>query len=337
MNAMFEAFFTHINHYYACLPYNLNWGERTRSVRGFLSKYPLSVIDIGARGGGAGELAGLSKFMRYVGFDADQEECRRLMDNPPGDYAEYRVYPYFIGGSGTVDFHLYSDRGMSSTYEIDSEFSRAYFEPSPRLERTVTLEAVRLDDVVVKDKLSAPDFLKLDTQGSELDILRGSSRTLAETSLVEVEVEFYPMYKGQPLFADVDAFLRSHNFELLYLNRCFQQRKKFYKGLSRGQLIFGDVLYGRSTAKLGGFLPERIAKYIILLCHYGHLDLAYQIYVEHSEVGELFPAISRCFPRVPSLVRRGVVSQLDKLTCLLLHIRRTNHMFCDSDRSWPIR
>ncbi len=201
----------------------------------------------------------------------------------------------------------------------------------------MTLEAVRLDDAVAKDQLRAPDFLKLDTQGSELDILRGSSRTLEETSLVEVEVEFCPMYEGQPLFADVDALLRADGFELLYLNRAFLQRKGFYKGLSRGQPVFGDALYGRSPAGLGGFSPERIAKYIILLCHYGHLDLAYQIYSEHPEVREVCPALPSCFPKAPSLVRRGIVSQLDKLTCLLLRVRRTNHLLCDSDRSWPIR
>jgi FkbM family methyltransferase len=259
------------------------------------------------------------------------------MNTPPGGYAEYQVYPYFIGQNGTVDFHVYSDRGMSSTYEINSEFIRAFLEPPPTLERTVTLRAVRLDDVVAKDHLGAPDLLKLDTQGSELDILRGASNTLMETSLVEVEVEFYPMYKGQPLFADVDALLRSSGFELLYLNRAFVQRKKFYQGLSRGELIFGDALYGRGPSQVGGFSLERIAKYIILLCHYGHLDLAHQIYDEHSKVREICPAISHCFPGSPSLLRRGLVSQLDKLTCFLLHIRRTNHVFCDSDRSWPTR
>jgi len=337
MNAMFDAFFRHINHYHASLPYNLNWGVKTRPLRDFLTRHPFSIFDIGARGGGAGELAGLTEFIRYVGFDADEEECRRLMDAPPGGYAEYRVYPYFIGRGGAVEFHLYSQRGMSSTYEIASEFSRAFLEPPPRLERTVKLEAMRLDDVVAMDQLGAPDFLKLDTQGSELDILRGSSRTLGETSLVEVEVEFCPMYEGQPLFADVDALLRTNGFELLYLNRAFLQRKGFYKGLSRGQPVFGDALYGRGPSRLDSFSPERIAKYIILLCHYGHLDLGRQIYAEHSEVREVCPALPGCFPKAPSLVRRGIVSQLDKLTCLLLHIRRTNHLFCDSDRSWPVR
>ena len=93
MNAIFKAFFTRVNHCSACLPYNLNWGVDTKPLRSFLLSHPVSVIDIGARGGGAGELEGLSRFVDHVGFDADEEECRRLMEAPPENYAGFRVYP----------------------------------------------------------------------------------------------------------------------------------------------------------------------------------------------------------------------------------------------------
>lgn len=335
LSFLFKAFLGHINHGNASLPYNLNWGVNKRRLRDFLSKYPLFVVDIGARGSPMKELADLSKFIRYAGFDADQEECNRLMSDPPRDYLEYRVHPYFIGQSGIVDLHLYEGGGWSSIYRVSHEFNRAF--GAPRLERTVSLSAVPLDDAMIRAHVAAPDLLKLDTQGSELDILRGASRTLAETSLVEVETEFFPMYEGQPLFSDVDALLRASGFQLLYLNRFFHQRRKFYRGLSRGQLIYGDALYGKGPSRLDGLSPERVAKYIILLCNYGHLDIAYQICEEHPEVRELCPDISCCFPKPPSMVRRGLISQLDKLTCLLLHMRRTNHVTADSDRSWPIR
>jgi FkbM family methyltransferase len=337
MSPLLEALFTRINHSTACLPYNLNWKLNPKPFRSFLDAHPLSVFDVGARGGGMGELAGLSRFVKYAGFDADEAECKRLMANPPDGYKEYRIYPYFLGEGGSVDFHLYNDRGMCSTYEIDPEFNRVFLEAAVRTERTITLQSVALDEVASRERLDAPDLLKLDTQGSELNVLRGASATLARTALVEVEVEFCPMYAGQPLFSDVDALLRSHDFELLYLNRCFLPRKRFYKGLSRGQLIFADALYGRGPSHLGGFSADRIARYIILLCHYGHLDLACQIYSEHPEAGESCPNLSRCFPRPPSLIRRGLVLQFDKLICLALHLRRTNHVFADSDRAWPIR
>ena len=52
------------------------------------------------------------------------------------------------------------------------------------------------------------DFIKLDTQGSELDILHGAGSLLDNCSGLQLEVMFSPLYEGQPLFADVDAYLR---------------------------------------------------------------------------------------------------------------------------------
>jgi FkbM family methyltransferase len=337
MGTLLKAFFTRVNHCSACLPYNLNWRRTPKSVHAFLRANPLVVIDIGARGGGTGELEGLSSFVHHVGFDADDEECHRLMSTPPPEYAEFRVYPYYIGSSGPVDFNLYSNRIMSSTYAMNTEYTRAFGDPSERLDRTVRLQAIPLDEVAAKEKLAPPDLLKIDTQGSELDILRGSTNVLRETSLIEVEVEFYPMYEGQPVFSDLDPLLREEGFELLYLNRIFHHRKNFYRGLSKGQVICADALYGRSPSRLQDFSPERLSKYIILLNHYGHRDLANQIYVEHPEAAKVCPALKDCFPGPPSLLRVGLVLQLDKLICFLLHVGRSNHVMHDSDRSWPIR
>ncbi len=337
MNSLFEAILGRMKGGSMPLPYNLNWGIKPKRLANFLRKNPLFVIDVGARNGVPSELAGLSEFLNYVGFDADQQECQRLMAERPGDNGSHRVFPYFIGREGTVDFHLYDDRGTSSSYEIAEEYSAVFLDPPPHLERAIALSAIPLDDVVDREHLDFPDFLKLDTQGSELEILRGASHTLAQTSLIEVEVEFYPMYEGQPLFADVDSLLRSAGFELLYLNRVFAQRRNIYKGLSRGQLLFGDALYGRSPSTLSGFSPARIAKYILLLCHYGHVDLGYQIFKEHKEVQVMCPAISGCFSTPPGPIRKKLMLLLNRLMLFPLHLRRTNHMLQDSDRSWPVR
>jgi Methyltransferase FkbM domain len=62
--------------------------------------------------------------------------------------------------------------------------------------------------------VSRIDFIKLDTQGSELEILQGGVRALAGVRCVEVEVEFNPIYRGQPLFYEVDAFMRGQGFVL---------------------------------------------------------------------------------------------------------------------------
>src|SRR5207248_2510884 len=62
------------------------------------------------------------------------------------------------------------------------------------------------------------DFIKLDTQGSELDILQGAGFLLDDCLGLQLEVMFSPLYEGQPLFADVDTYLRSRGFVLWRLD-----------------------------------------------------------------------------------------------------------------------
>lgn len=90
-----------------------------------------------------------------------------------------------------------------------------------------------------------PDVIKIDTQGTELDILRGSGRLLDNTLAVELEVEFVPQYIDQPLFSDVDAFMRQQGFTLRGIRRTYWREKAEYRHPHGGQIIHGDVLYLR--------------------------------------------------------------------------------------------
>jgi hypothetical protein len=97
----------------------------------------------------------------------------------------------------------------------------------------VEVETVSLDAACARESLPAADFLKIDTQGSELDILRGAEQSLKAAAMVELEVEFVEVYKGQPLFHDVSQFMADRGFELLYLNRFMEHRRQVYQGPSR--------------------------------------------------------------------------------------------------------
>ena len=113
-----------------------------------------------------------------------------------------------------------------------------------------------LDNVFQKSTLEGggevinPDFVKLDTQGTELYILKGMQHTLTRSIFgVEVEVEFIEMYLDQPLFNKVDSFMRERGFHLFDLKKYYWQRKCGigFDGNHKGQLVHGDALYFRNT------------------------------------------------------------------------------------------
>ena len=72
-----------------------------------------------------------------------------------------------------------------------------------------------------KNGIQEVDFIKIDTQGSELSILKGSTDSLKNAIGLEIEVEFVDIYENQPLFNEVDSFVRKMDFELLQLTTYF--------------------------------------------------------------------------------------------------------------------
>ncbi len=336
-NILFDSFRRFQCHYSAVLPYNLNWMLSDVSpVHDFLSFNPIVVADIGARGSHLGELAALKEYLVYYGFDADREECRNLMANQSIGFSDYRVFPYYVGKeNGLTEFNIYRDAGESSRLKPGKRFQRL-FNQNLVVERVERVESATLDTIIKKEGLAFPEFIKLDTQGTELEILQSSPCAVSQTLLIEVEVEFTEMYDGQPLFHDVARFMNERGFDLLYLNRVFQTRPQ-YDGEARGQLTFGDALFGRRDHELGGFEPNRVAKYAILLANYGHLDIAEEIWRTNEGVRSIVPDLCKYFVPYQSASCRINSMTQDKLLCWQLYRRRTNQIGFDTDRSWPFR
>jgi len=335
-----RAFTASISHYDCVLPYNLNWRDARWAVaEPFLTAHPLSVIDIGSRGGSPPELDRLKKFICYHGFEADESEATKLESTIREDFAKCRVFPYFIGDhNGKQEFHLFQEAACSSSLRPNTDFSNLFGRAAFKIVETVEVESWTLDTVVERDAIPLPDFIKLDTQGSELSILRGAEKTLRACPLVEVEVEFFPHYVRQPLFQDVCSFMQDNQFVLLYLNRVFGTRHT-YRGRARGQLLFGDALFGRLGKSLSVLDDVRIAKYILLLINYGHMDIAFDMMASNPFVRELVPPIDSFFerPSKTTTVMRAASMQLDKVIAFFLWLRKTNQRHFDSDRSWPTR
>ncbi|HEY6980684.1 FkbM family methyltransferase [Reyranella sp.] len=114
---------------------------------------------------------------------------------------------------GTADLRVTSHSGAHSLLEVGD--MRYYDEPVTVLpaERIQTVTIDRLCQVRNIDFL---DILKMDIQGGELMALQGAQRMLSRGAirLIALEVLFQPLYRDQPTFWDLAAYLRQYEYAL---------------------------------------------------------------------------------------------------------------------------
>jgi FkbM family methyltransferase len=174
---------------------------------------PLVVVDAGCRWGASPAWEALRDHLEVIGFDPDEEECARLNAlGAPGR----RYVPLALGAAtGEARLHLTVEPACSSLYPPDPTVVEE--RPLLRLARPAGLGSIavtRLDEWLRGAGVTRVDALKLDVQGAELAVLEGAGSALADVRAVEIEVTFNRIYDGQPLFADIDRFLRERGFVL---------------------------------------------------------------------------------------------------------------------------
>lgn len=95
--------------------------------------------------------------------------------------------------------------------------------PNTLFKKKIEIDAITLDDWAQQNQIDHIDFLKLDIQGYELNVLQASPKLFNTVKVILLEVEFVEAYKGQYLYADIKDWLENQGFELncLYVNSWF--------------------------------------------------------------------------------------------------------------------
>lgn len=85
--------------------------------------------------------------------------------------------------------------------------------------RTIEVNTITLADVIDQENPGFPVFVKLDTQGTELSILRGANKQFLEHRIVGIEMEStllaQPIMQGSGKFWEACQYLEKMGFELL--------------------------------------------------------------------------------------------------------------------------
>lgn len=301
----------------------------------------LKLVDIGGRGEAFAGAATLARFAHYYVSEPDTAEAARLAEALSKE-TPWRGLTVFVeaialqGGAATL--RLTREPGMSSLLEPDARVAGRYWIAHKfELVGQATVPAIGLDEAAGRYGFTGAAFLKLDTQGSELDILR-SGPNLVRGSLVGVqtEVSFQPFYRGQPLFADVDSHLRANGFTLITMNRTLLRRAGFDESLySRRTITWAHCLYLREPDELqtaGERGPADLVRLLALAIAFHHFDLALDIVGRLAGTGLSDASTTRLGDEVRQLAVEvtGKISRVlakddnksDRLTARVLKDRR---------------
>jgi len=181
---------------------------------------PAVIYDIGAYRGGWTRLAAeVFPHAAFVLFEANRDHAGELAASG----RRHVIAALGAEDGGTRAFHvpLAGDVTGASLYvENTSHYGQANLQVRE-------VETVRLDTVVAREKLPAPDLIKIDVQGAELEVLAGAPEALRAAGALIVEVSFVDYNKGGPLAADVIAAVDRLGFRCADLCEVHRSSRNF--------------------------------------------------------------------------------------------------------------
>jgi len=199
---------------------------------------PKCIYDIGANEGKWTRSMSMTFDCDFVCFEAnDKHKKPSFLSN------RHKWYNAVLSHTSGLEVEFYDviDRDPNRKGTGDSyykEMTGIYTDLKPR-----TMVTETLDEIVERDALQYPDFIKIDTQGSEVDIFRGATNVLKNTGVIHVEMPILEYNRGAPKFNDyidclsendfypvaLDEVHRSSDY-IIQIDMCFMRRnlKKRY-------------------------------------------------------------------------------------------------------------
>lgn len=232
-------------------------------AQGKLDDIHLRLCTIGSRKAYEDDNYGVGPWSIFVpnltiyGFDVDEEACESANKALAESHINWteQHFPYAIAHrTGETSLYITKEVHCSSLYPPNQAYVKRFkgFDRGLEIDAVVEIETTTLDDFCQSQAITELEFLKVDVQGADLDVLKGGEQVLERSTLgVSIEVEFAPVYEGQPLFAEIDQYLRSRGFVLFDLTmddpwcRLPRSIAPLWSANHPGQLLWANALYLR--------------------------------------------------------------------------------------------
>jgi FkbM family methyltransferase len=196
--------------------------------------------------------------LTIYGFDADLEACNQAnaeLEARQINWQEKHIPLAVSNTEGKATLYVTKHPGCSSLYPPSEDYIKRFAGDSDliALQDTIDIQTTTLEKFCTNENIKEIDFIHLDIQGAELKVLEGSQEILNNSILgLRTEVEFREIYTGQPLFGDVDTYLRKQGFTLFDLGKLSHDQRRDIPMISEkhpGVLIWSDAFYFRDLMR----------------------------------------------------------------------------------------
>jgi FkbM family methyltransferase len=260
------------------------------------------IVDVGASGGIDAYWHEFGRQFEAVGFDPLVAEIERLNAAAPQAvrYVAAWVTSHDPGTDARAVARFYSRTSALRAAQIAGlDYARDHFNAGVPIE--LSEDSVVLDDHFGAADRARVDFLKVDTDGSDYDVLRGADSILRCGGVLglAVEVQFQGLVGTETnLFSNIDLYLRERGFSLFDLEVHRYSRSalpspfvyEIPADTVTGQVFWGEAVYFRDLGDpeyeaMWGFKPTRIdiCKLICLLEIFGLADCSAELVLKYRE------------------------------------------------------
>lgn len=194
---------------------------------------PFRLLDIGAHYGE------FSKFCHSLWPNVDilmlegNENCDSILDSLPFDHSIVLL----SDSNKEITLHLNPKNLTCTGTSYYKEKTRHYNESVGVKVQTYTL------DEVIEEVGKTYDIIKIDTQGSELDIIKGGLETVKNSSYIIMEVSTLQYNEGSPLFDEVISYMNEigfKNYKIVEEHRWMDRAEDIFK---YGEVFQVDVVF----------------------------------------------------------------------------------------------
>jgi FkbM family methyltransferase len=222
---------------------NLNTLDALRMVTLLAENRIDTVLDVGANIGQFGsDLVANNYPGQIVSFEPLPDAHRKLASTAERARAKGKNWivapPVAVGSvASQTQFHIAKNSISSSLLQMQDPHLEAA--PDSRFVKDIMVNVKPLHELVADLGIySKRQFLKIDTQGTEQDVIEGAGPIMDRVVGIKTELSLVELYNGQSLYHKMDALIRSMGFVLWDVTPVF-------RNLTTGRLLQFDGIYFR--------------------------------------------------------------------------------------------